>query len=450
MSFADAALTLIEVGADGTACTHTPDAFAAYVAAADAWLSASGVSRGDAFAFTPRAALVDVALLAAAFARTSPVLVLHARGTPAEHARVVARAGRVTHVEPPPSLVPASPAAFAPGDPARRLVLVPTSGTTGEPKLVALSARAFLASAAASHARAPFISDEVALATLPLAHVGGLSLLVRTLLARATLVLPPPGPYDPVAIATIVDRLGVTQLSVVPTMLTRHLDGSALPTRGTLRRVLVGGAPAAPSLLARARGAGLPVRATYGLTEACSQVATQHDAADGGVGAPLPGVEVAITEDGRIAVRGPTLFDGYVVDGALDPARDRAGFFVTSDLGRLDARGHLHVEGRASDLIITGGENVMPAEVEAALVAIDGVREAVVFGLPDARWGERVVAAITLHGTDASGDAASIRTALADTLAAHKRPVDIHVVDALPLLPNGKVDRRALVMRFSR
>jgi O-succinylbenzoic acid--CoA ligase len=308
------------------------------------------------------------------------------------------------------------------------LAVLYTSGTSGRPKGAILSRAAFIAAARASAARLGWRDDDRWLCSLPLAHVGGLSVLVRCLLARRPFVL---GRGDRVAEDLAAHR--ATIVSLVPAQLARLLDAGWDPPPW-LRLVLLGGAAAPPRLLERAASAGVPVVTTYGLTEACSQVATQIPGAPGaGCGPPLPGVSVRIAEDDRIEIDGPTLFSGYLGEPLRPP-----GWFATGDFGRLDAGGNLHVLGRRTDLITTGGENVYPAEVEAYLDA-RGV-SACVFGVADETWGEIVAAAVTAPVDPAS---------LAD-LAPFKRPRRLAVVDALPLTAGGKPDRaaaRALAQR---
>jgi O-succinylbenzoic acid--CoA ligase len=210
----------------------------------------------------------------------------------------------------------------------------------------------------------------------------------------------------------------------------------------SLRAVLVGGAASAPELLERAARRGFPVLATYGLTEACSQVATQRPGepvATGTVGRPLPGVAVRIV-DGEIQVRGPTLLTAYH-PATSSPFVD-GGWLRTGDLGAFDADGALRVLGRARELIVTGGENVHPLEVEAALERVPGVRSACVFGVPDPTWGELVAAAVVVLPGVAL-DAASIDAKLREELASFKRPRRIAFVAELPQTPSGKSDRAA-------
>ena len=209
-----------------------------------------------------------------------------------------------------------------------------------------------------------------------------------------------------------------------------------------LRAVLVGGAGASPQLLARATARGVPVVVTYGLTETCSQVAaTPYHARFAplpfGAGIPLPGIDLRVS-GAHIEVRGPVLMAGYWNEPPLAPG----AWFDTGDLGELDGQGRLHVHARRVDLIVTGGENAYPAEVESALEAFPGIAAAGVFGVPDEVWGHTVAAALVAERQPPSD--AALLDYLWQQLAPHKRPRHVCYVDRLPLTPGGKLDRRAL------
>src|SRR5262249_10691805 len=213
-----------------------------------------------------------------------------------------------------------------------------------------------------------------------------------------------------------------TIASLVPTQLHRIVEGRASLPPG-LRVILLGGAPAPPALVARSP---VPVVTTYGLTEACGTVAL--------AGVPLPGVEVRISPEGTIQLDGPTLMSGYLHDPSpFTPD----GWLDTGDLGALDAAGRLEIFARRTDLILSGGENVYPSEVEGALSELPGIAAACVFGVPDPEWGQVVCAALV--GDRASDPVAQLR----DRLAPFKLPRRIVWVDALPLNPAGKIDRGA-------
>jgi O-succinylbenzoic acid--CoA ligase len=334
-------------------------------------------------------------------------------------------------------------------DPDATLAMLYTSGTTGRPKGALLSRRAFAASAAASAERLGWRPRDRWLLTLPLCHVGGLSVLTRCLAARRCLVLQPR--FEPHALLAAIEHEGVTLASVVPTMLSVLLAADARNLLSRLRVLLVGGAAAARPLLVECAARRLAVVTTYGLTEACSQVATQvprRGRLQQGVGRPLAGMEVravgpdgeplADGEIGTLQIRGPARMIGYWRSEPLGPA-----WLDTGDLGHLDARGKLHVAARRTDLVVTGGENVYPAEVEAALLACPGVRDALVFGVEDPLWGQCVAAAVVLT----PGHVKLPERAMLAGLAPYRRPRLGCVVDALPLTAAGKPDRAAQELR---
>jgi len=300
-----------------------------------------------------------------------------------------------------------------------------TSGSTAAPKQVRLTYGNWLWNALGSAIALGLERNDRWLCPMPLAHVGGLSILLRSTIYATTVVLPDGFDVEAVNRHLLDPEQRITLVSLVPTMLSRLLDaGLARPP--TLRWALLGGGPIPPALVRRADAAGVPIASTYGMTEACSQIATR--------GWPLTGVELRVAEDGELLVRGPT-----VATGALGPD----GWLHSGDLGVLDDRGRLTVIGRRSDTIVTGGENVAPAEVEAVLLDHPAVADAAVHGRTDAEWGERLVATVVLHdGAEASPE--QLREHCAGRLAAFKVPKSIGLTDALPRSPTGKLLRRDL------
>jgi O-succinylbenzoic acid--CoA ligase len=291
---------------------------------------------------------------------------------------------------------------------------------------------------------------------MPLVHVGGLSILMRSALFGGPVRLQPS--FDAAAVSDALDCGDITGLSLVPTMLSRLLEYRAgRPLPGGLRVLLLGGAPVAPDLLRRAFDAGFPVCPTYGLTEATSQVATaappQPHATDPSPMRPLSGIELRIVDDdrdlppgvaGEIAVRGATVMQGYLNDAQATQRALRAGWLFTGDIGYLDATGGLHVLDRRDDLVITGGENVYPAEIEAALLEHPEVAEAGVAGVQDTDLGARVVAWVVKR-PGAEMDVAALDHFCRARLAGYKRPREFRIVDALPRNAAGKLQRRRLV-----
>ena len=363
----------------------------------------------------------------AAFEAGVPLLLIHPRWTETERSRALARSGARD--------------ADLRGE--GLLALIHTSGSTGVPKAVALSRTAFLASARASEANLGRRDEDRWLLAMTPAHVGGLSILTRCLSARTTVVAAPPGRFDATELAAFAESHRVTLLSVVPTMLSRMLEGP-MPT--SLRTLLVGGAAVGPALQARAEAHGLCTLATYGLTELCSQVATQRPDESGPGAPPLKGMVVKIRE-GEIHVGGPSLFSGVLEDGRLAPARLRDGLYPTGDLGRFEG-GRLFVDGRADDRIVTGGENVDPAGLEQTIESVPGVGAAVVFGTPDPEWGEVVSAAIVPSQDGLETDA--VEQALRGRVAPFRLPRRWHVLEDLPKTASGKINRRAVIEALRR
>lgn len=358
------------------------------------------------------------------------------RLAPAE--RAARTAGAAAVVEAPlagdgvaPAAVPAR--VRASHDTGDLATLMHTSGTSGDPKPVGLTYGNWLWNALGSAAAIGLDPGERWLCTLPLAHVGGLSILLRSAIAATTVVLH--DRFETSAALRALREDGITVVSLVPTTLARLLD-AGLDRGGApaLRCALLGGAPAPPGLLERAAAAGVPIAQTYGLTEACSQVATSPPGEPETAGRPLVGTRMEIAAGGEILVAGPT-----VAPGALGPD----GWLHTGDLGRLDERGRLLVTGRRSEIIVTGGENVAPAEVEEALERHPAVAEAAAHGRPDPEWGEAVVATV-VRRDGVSVEAEELRAHCAASLARFKVPKEIAFADALPRTASGKLRRGAL------
>lgn len=331
-------------------------------------------------------------------------------------------------------------------DPAAELLaIVPTSGTSGSPKLACLSRGAFAASARATSGVLGLSARDRWLLALPLCHVGGLSVLTRSLVTGASVVVLPR--FEGPTIGAICRVTRPTLFPLVPTVLRDLLVGAEGPGV-TLRACVVGGAACPDDLLDECARRGLAALTTYGLTEACSQV-TLQPLRDGrrrmhGSGAAIPETSLTILrpdgslaapdEVGEIHVSGPTMMEGYLGEAKL------ASPFATGDFGRLGASGQLSVEGRRSDRIVTGGENVAPTEVEIAARAAPGVKDAVVFGVPDPRWGETVALCVVID--DALFDEAVLWQRLDERLAPFKRPKAWAIVTCIPTTTVGKVDRR--------
>jgi O-succinylbenzoic acid--CoA ligase len=318
------------------------------------------------------------------------------------------------------------------GEPA---VVLFTSGTTGTPKAARLARDNLEANARAASEVLEIDSRSRFLCVLPLFHVGGLGVLFRCQLAGATVLLHER--FDPQAVAREL-REGATHASLVSSTLARVLEhGAAFPPA----IVAVGGGPVPGPLLERARRAGLRVVQTWGMTETCSMATCEpaRDADGATAGPPLHGFEIAV-DAGEILVRGPAMMRGYLGQPPL-----QGGFFRTGDLGELDARGRLIVHARRGDLIVSGGENVYPAEVEAALLAHPSVREAAVLPASDEGWGQIGVAYVVTTASDGE-----LRDFLGGRIAKYKVPARFVHLGALPRNAAGKVDRAGLLAHPER
>ena len=318
--------------------------------------------------------------------------------------------------------------AGAPGVAADTAVVIATSGSTGAAKGVELSAAVLRAAATASLRRIGAAPGERWLCCLPTFHIAGLGVLVRSLVSGT----------DPVIVARADPRLlaagGCAHVSLVPTQLRRLLAAGCGP--GSLRTVLLGGAAAGGDLLPAACAAGWPVVTTYGMSETCGGCV--YD------GLPLDGVSAVPGRDGRIEIRGPVLFSGYRLDPAMTAQALAGGTFRTADLGYLGPDGRLVIRGRADDVINTGGEKVVPGEVEAVLGTSPGVADVVVVGVPDAEWGEQVAAFVVAADPARPPAADRLRGIVRQALSAHAVPKKVFVMPVFPLLPSGKPDRAAL------
>ena len=352
--------------------------------------------------------------------------------------------------------------------PARTDLILRTSGsTTGTGRLIAMRAAALMASARATHARLG--GPGTWLLPLPAHHVAGLQILIRSLEAGTEpVVVDTSAGFSPAALAEALSSAcrstgaaaSRLYVSLVPTQLVRVLqDPQARRALAGADAVLLGGAAADPALLARARGAGVTVVTTYGMSETGGGCVYN--------GHPLEGVEITIQAPdaegaGRILISGPVLAEDYLDTPGHSPAGSprrnpnagegfhRSGtrrVLATSDRGRLHPDGRLEVLGRLDDVIITGGVKVEPRHVEEALTCIDGVAEACVVGLSDEQWGSAVAAAVVLEPDRQPGglkqlDGAALREAARARLDGAHAPKRVVVLEALPLRPSGKVDRR--------
>ena len=396
-------------------------------------------------------------VLGAALDGTGPALLPVDPRLPAERVAALLQALRPATLETlhgPQRLDPGDSPGVTPGT----AVVIATSGLTGEPKGVELSAAALRHSARASLDRIGARPGDAWLSCLPPSHISGLQVFVRSLLSGTAPVvldrLTPlargggpalryPGglPPEPPAPAHRPVLAGMSELpqyvSLVPAQVRHLLDepGGREALAG-FQAILLGGAASPAGLRAEAAAAGARVITTYGMSETCGGCV--YD------GEPLDGVSVRIGPDGRIRLAGPVLFSGYRGRPGLTAAALENGWFVTSDVGELDAAGRLTVRGRADGMINTGGEKVSADEVASVLEDCPGVREAVVVGLPDPEWGELVTAIVVPADPAAPPRLEVLRGFARGRLPDYAAPRAVVVVPAVPLLPSGKPDLRAL------
>ncbi|MGI8427442.1 MAG: class I adenylate-forming enzyme family protein [Actinomycetota bacterium] len=311
-------------------------------------------------------------------------------------------------------------------------VVMPTSGTTGgRPKAVELTHSALGAAAVASRLRLGHSADEQWMCCLPLTHIAGLMVLVRAREAGSLPVI-----HDRFEVEAVRTETRTTLLSLVPTALAKlfkaEVDLSHYST------VLLGGAPIPGDLLDESRRRDVRVVTSYGMTETAGGCV--YD------GIPLDGVEIELARE-QILIRGPVLFSRYRLDEDLTAHSLKKSWFHTADRGKVDENGKLRVLGRMDDLIITGGENVSPTQVEEILEQHPAISEAAVTGLPSKTWGQKVAAAIVLNpGKQITLQ--EIRTHVSSKSKKTQAPKTLAIVKAIPKTKSGKIKRSALPALF--
>ena len=332
--------------------------------------------------------------------------------------------------------------------PNRTISIMYTSGTTGRPKGVRQTLENHMSSALGSALSSGVLPEDRWLCVMPLYHISGFSMIMRSLIYGSALQLHTR--FEAKDILDAIERDGISHLSVVTTMLGQLLEQyekQPFPIPSTFRTVLAGGGPVPASYLEQAKSNGFPVVQTYGMTETSSQTCTllAEDAIRklGSAGKPLFFAEVRIDGEveGEVWVRGPHVTPGYIGAAAnLDPVTED-GWLKTGDIGRIDEEGYLYILDRRSDLIVSGGENVYPAEIEQVLMAHPSIQEAGVTGQPDERWGQVPVAFVVLRPGDVLPELDSY---IEQQLAKYKHPKEIRVVEQLPRNASNKLIRREL------
>jgi o-succinylbenzoate---CoA ligase len=423
----------VALEAEGAAMTYAElEAEATWVARR---LAAHGVRRGSTAALTMQPRREQVVIAHALMKVGARMLPLSPRLTAAEREAIVAAEKPILDLDDPGELTQteADLPLLGEHDMDDVCALVLTSGSSGMPKPIGLTYGNFLWNAVGSGFNIGVDPADRWLCCVPLSHVAGLSIVMRSVIYGTAAVLHDGFDVDRVAAALAEERISI--VSLVTTMLVRLLEAGA--DLSGPRTILVGGGPVPREPLEEAIAKGATVVQTYGLTETCSQVTTlaPEDAKRklGSAGRPLLTTHLRI-RDGEILIQGPTVAPGRA---------DEAGWLHTGDLGHIDEEGFLYVEDRIDDLIVSGGENVVPAEVEEVLLRHPAVADAAVVGREDPEWQQAVTAVVVLvDGSEASAE--ELRRHCAQHLAGFKVPRRVELAAALPRTPSGKLMRRAL------
>jgi O-succinylbenzoic acid--CoA ligase len=398
-------------------------------------LAAHGVRRGSTAALTMHPRREQVVLAHALMKVGATLLPLSPRLTDAERGAIVAAEEPIVDLDDPGELTQteADLPLLGEHDMDDVCARVLTSGSTGLPTPIGLTYGNFLWNAVGSGFNIGVDPADRWLCCVPLSHVAGLGIVMRSVIYGTAAVIH--DGFDVDRVGEALERDGITVLSLVATMLTRLLDAGA--NLSGPRAILVGGGPVSDEPLKQALDQGATVVQTYGLTETCSQVTTLAPADArrklGSAGRPLLTTHLRI-QDGEILIQGPTVAPGRA---------DAEGWLHTGDLGHIDEEGFLYVKDRIDDLIVSGGENVVPAEVEEVLLRHPAVADAAVIGREDPEWQQAVTAVVVLEsGSEITPD--ELRRHCSESLAGFKVPKRVELAAALPRTPSGKLMRRAL------
>ncbi|HZO05238.1 MAG TPA: o-succinylbenzoate--CoA ligase [Solirubrobacterales bacterium] len=420
--------------ADGDEVTYAQlEAEATWVARR---LYAHGVRRGSTAALTMHGRREQVVLAHALMKVGATLLPLNPRLTDAEREQIVAAEEPIADLDDPGLLTQteADMPLLGEHDMDDVCARVLTSGSSGTPRPVGLTYGNFLWNAVGSGFNIGVDPADRWLCCVPLSHIAGLGIVMRSVIYGTAAVIH--DGFDVDRVAASLEEDGITIVSLVTTMLTRLLE-AGVDLSGP-RAILVGGGPVPQEPLEEAIARGATVVQTYGLTETCSQVTTLAPADSrrklGSAGRPLLTTHLRIAADGEILIQGPTVAPGRA---------DADGWLHTGDLGEIDDEGFLYVRDRLDDLIVSGGENVVPAEVEEVLLRHPEVADAAVVGREDPEWQQAVTAVVVLEsGSQVTPD--DLRRHCAESLAGFKVPKQVELVAVLPRTPSGKLMRRAL------
>jgi fatty-acyl-CoA synthase len=431
---------------DGVQRTHAElHERAARVAGA---LAARGVRAGDRVAMLLQNGLEFPETMLACHRLGAIAVPINFRLTQSEIDYILADSGAITLVDGPLDGEPVPQADIAPRDPA---LICYTSGTTGHPKGAVLTHANLVASTLSWIQEMGATADDVWLSGQPLFHIGGINGMLPFLALGAKAVITPTTGFDPEAAVRLMEEHVVTMCIFVPT---QWDEVTAIPQRTRLRAAMWGAAPASQQTLeALARTyPGVDIVSAYGQTE-MSGATTLLKGADatrkmGSVGKPMRGVELRLVEEadgiGEIVYRGPMVMQGYWNNPQATTEAFADGWFHSGDLATRDDEGYLRLVDRKKDMILSGGENIYPAEIERVLREHPAVTDAAVIGVPHPRWGETPVAFVVGAGTEAE-----LIEHCRERLASYKKPSAVVFVDALPRNAAGKVLKRELRERYA-
>lgn len=339
-----------------------------------------------------------------------------------------------------------------------------TSGSTGLPKIVPIKRRQVLFAAASSSKNFKPSDNKYWLLCLPLNHVGGINVIYRSLLYHSAIYLMPS--FDEEKIRDLLHHKESFEVaSMVPTMLVKLMEDSFFRVHFNFKAILLGGGPITMDLINRCLTRGLPIVCSYGMTETCAQIAANPMLQPSGMYIPKKSVgtifepneieirnenneSVLYNESGHIWLRGPQIFDGYLDDSINENFFDEDGWFYTGDYGHINRKGQLFIENRRTDLIITGGENVNPVEVEEVLNSFSSIKESAVVGIPDKKWGQKITAFLVLNNNKEKLNKQEIENGLKRSLRGFKIPKEFVIINKLPKTSTHKIKRSELVRLY--
>ncbi len=339
-----------------------------------------------------------------------------------------------------------------------------TSGSTGTPKIVPVKRRQVFFAARASSENIKPVENKYWLLCLPLNHVGGINVIYRSLLYNSAIYLAQSFDADRIH-SLLNENKDFEAASMVPTMLDMLLENSFFRVQFNFKGLLLGGGPISMDLINRSLTRGIPIVTSYGMTETCAQIAANPMLKPRGDYTPKQSVgrifepnqieirtesgqALPYNESGIIWLKGPQVFDGYLDESHNKGAFDFDGWLNTGDYGHLNRKNQLFIETRRTDLIITGGENVNPAEMEEWLLKQNEIREAAVVGIPDKKWGQKVVAFLVIDPDTFDMD--SLKIELKEQVRRYKIPKEIILTQSLPKTDTLKVKKGELLKIYNK